>query len=228
MFDTFSSVSQPSLFLVSICLSFPLVSNKQESKQGDKHSSRLRQQDKPNRTEKSRNSSAINLPKIEVANSDIPQDTTAGFTIDLNVISIDHNDNKNGDMADNKQNQPSRVQTNGSSSPQKSHIVGDRPSNDAIIRLAKKYKGLNESLGIYQERTSNTNPFRKFGYYKEIDSEFFEESKKGKPFYDSPHSGLKKNPGYCDYADLYNYFNPSNVFDQMNFISDFASGKLNF
>lgn len=90
------------------------------------------------------------------------------------------------------------------------------------INFSETLHELNQSVKIHQTYAKAVNPFRKLGFYKEIPSSYLDAYPRGRPWYDTVNLGIKKNPSYCDYADLYNVFNPSNVYNQMNFVADYT------
>ena len=65
------------------------------------------------------------------------------------------------------------------------------------------------------------NPFRELGFYKDVKREHFNQEPSSKPYYRSPHTGLIINESYCDHNDLFNLQNPSNLMDQMYFVTDY-------
>ena len=93
--------------------------------------------------------------------------------------------------------------------------------HENFMELERKVIELQDMVDTQREYINSLNPFRVLGFYKELDPKYLDMSPKSKPLYHSPHTGLKKNPNYCDYADIYNLFNPSNVYDHMYFLTDY-------
>ena len=67
------------------------------------------------------------------------------------------------------------------------------------------------------------NPFRVLGFYKDLNTDLYLAPvyKRLKSYFDGVQYGMKINPYYCDYSDLFNMYNISNVFDHMNFAAEY-------
>jgi len=69
------------------------------------------------------------------------------------------------------------------------------------------------------------NPFRKLGLYQEMPDEYYNFKSGGKLIKGASYYRIKHKKHYCDQVDLYNLYNPSNLFNQMNFISDYSQDE---
>ena len=78
-----------------------------------------------------------------------------------------------------------------------------------------------------RNKLQNANPFRIFGFYNKLQDKYFNSFPKGKSRYHRSQYGIAKDPGYCETVDLYNIMNPTNVFNKMNFFSDYAKDECN-
>lgn len=69
------------------------------------------------------------------------------------------------------------------------------------------------------------NPFRVLGFYKEVDTDIYFQPvyRRKQKYFDGVLYGLKINPNYCDYSDLYNLFNSTNIFDHMHFVAEYPT-----
>jgi hypothetical protein len=65
------------------------------------------------------------------------------------------------------------------------------------------------------------NPFNILGAYQYLDPIFFNSAPSGHPLYSYPNMGIINNPSYCEYVDLFNLYHPENIFDSMNFFTDY-------
>jgi len=69
------------------------------------------------------------------------------------------------------------------------------------------------------------NPFRKLGLYQEIPDEYYNFKSGGKLIKGASYYRIKHKKNYCDQVDLYNLYNPSNLFNNMNFITDYSEDE---
>ncbi len=75
---------------------------------------------------------------------------------------------------------------------------------------------------LTNKSSQHINPFRKLGLYQEMPEEFYNFKVDGKLLKGADYYRIKHKQNYCDQVDLYNLYNPSNLFDSMNFISDYS------
>ena len=172
----------------------------------------------------------LNLPlKIDTPPPAQPQSTEAKKTTSTPVPS--DQDAKNTDKPAANLNLPKNVPSQNPSSSSSSSSSSPLNDDDLLsdynqirsdfVELEKRVLDLGERVELHQGYAESLNPFRLLGFYKHLDLKYFDMTPKSKPYYSSPHTGLKKNPSYCDYSDLFNLFNPSNVYDQMSFVTDY-------
>jgi len=73
----------------------------------------------------------------------------------------------------------------------------------------------------------DSNPFKKLGAYQDMPESYYNFKTGGRFLPGIQYYGIKHNPSYCDAVDLYNLHNPDNIFNNMNFITDYAEdGKF--
>lgn len=96
--------------------------------------------------------------------------------------------------------------------------------NDAyFINMNKKIVELNDTIKYFTELAGTINPFRILGFYKELPLSYFNSSPGAKPNYEKMEFNIRRNPSYCDYADMYNLFNPTNALTKINFFADYTT-----
>ena len=113
--------------------------------------------------------------------------------------------------------------------PPKNNLPHSTPKDVSAancVKLEKQVIELKDIVDLQREYTNSLNPFRVLGFYQEVDLKYYDLGDKSKPNYDNPITAAKKYMNYCDYADLYNLFNPSNIYDHMYFMTDHDSGNL--
>jgi hypothetical protein len=100
------------------------------------------------------------------------------------------------------------------------------------VKTEKKWNKMQDEVDELQDKwfklTSSLvslNPFKELGAYPKVAKKYFNSYPDGKPFYEDPMYGLKKNPGYCAMVDFYNLEHPENIFEQMNFFTDYCDDE---
>jgi hypothetical protein len=87
-----------------------------------------------------------------------------------------------------------------------------------------------ESLLDRRDQVQNvlrwSNPFFLLGAYPKIGLEYFNSYPDGRPFYHEYNYGLVNDPDYCELVDFYNLAHPENMFENMNFFTDYAKNGL--
>jgi len=71
-----------------------------------------------------------------------------------------------------------------------------------------------------------SNPFFLLGAYPIVEKKYFNSYPDGKPYYTKFNYGIVNDADYCEIVDLYNLAHPENMFDQMNFFTDYAKNGL--
>jgi hypothetical protein len=71
-----------------------------------------------------------------------------------------------------------------------------------------------------------SNPFFLLGAYPRVGLEYFNSYPDGRPYYEKYNYGVINDPDYCEIVDFYNLAHPENMFDQMNFFTDYAKNGL--
>lgn len=90
----------------------------------------------------------------------------------------------------------------------------------------KKIKSLLERRDKVQHVLRWSNPFFLLGAYPKVDQEYFNSYPDGKPHYGKFNYGLINDPDYCEIVDFYNLAHPENMFETMNFFTDYAKNGL--
>jgi len=71
-----------------------------------------------------------------------------------------------------------------------------------------------------------SNPFFLLGAYPRMGNEYFNSYPDGRPFYEKFNYGVINDPDYCEMVDFYNLAHPENMFETMNFFTDYAKNGL--
>jgi len=71
-----------------------------------------------------------------------------------------------------------------------------------------------------------SNPFFLLGSYQQIDHKYFNSYPDGRPYYNKMNYGVINDPDYCEIVDAYNLAHPENMFEKMNFFTDYAKNGL--
>jgi hypothetical protein len=86
------------------------------------------------------------------------------------------------------------------------------------------------SLVERQERVTSvlrlSNPFFLLGAYPRIGNEYFNSYPDGRPYYEKFNYGLINDNDYCEIVDSYNIAHPENMFETMNFFTDYSRTGL--
>jgi hypothetical protein len=64
------------------------------------------------------------------------------------------------------------------------------------------------------------------GAYPRIGDEYFNSYPDGRPYYEKFNYGVINDPDYCELVDFYNIAHPENMFETMNFFTDYAKNGL--
>jgi len=71
-----------------------------------------------------------------------------------------------------------------------------------------------------------SNPFFLLGAYPRIGNEYFNSYPDGRPYYDRYNYGVINDDDYCEIVDFYNLAHPENMFESMNFFTDYSRTGL--
>jgi hypothetical protein len=71
-----------------------------------------------------------------------------------------------------------------------------------------------------------SNPFFLLGAYPRVGLEYFNSYPDGRPYYEKYNYGVINDPDYCEIVDFYNLAHPENMFETMNFFTDYAKNGL--
>ena len=76
-------------------------------------------------------------------------------------------------------------------------------------------------LNDFRKNLRESNIFHKLGAYQKVTLDYFNAYPDGHPLFNYPNMGLINDNSYCDVVDLYNLYNPDNIFKEMNFFTDY-------
>jgi len=71
-----------------------------------------------------------------------------------------------------------------------------------------------------------SNPFFLLGAYPRIGNEYFNSYPDGRPYYEKFNYGVINDNDYCELVDFYNLAHPENMFESMNFFTDYSRTGL--
>jgi len=97
---------------------------------------------------------------------------------------------------------------------------------ESLEKANKRLIDLMERRDKVQHVLRWSNPFFLLGAYPRVDLKYFNSYPDGKPYYEKHNYGLINDPDYCEIVDLFNLAHPENMFDQMNFFTDYAKNGL--
>jgi len=113
------------------------------------------------------------------------------------------------------------------------------PENDlaetkkAIRKLRGELDETYEQLEALVERRDKvqtmlrwSNPFFLLGAYQQVNHKYFNSYPDGRPYYERFNYGVANDPDYCEVVDAYNLAHPKNMFNTMNFFTDYAKNGL--
>jgi hypothetical protein len=92
--------------------------------------------------------------------------------------------------------------------------------------LSKKYATLRRSYITNGIAMRARDIFRMLGAYPTITRKYFNSFPQGKPFYNTYRYGVKKDRSYCALSDAYMLAHPENIFQKMNFFTDYTRTGL--
>lgn len=81
---------------------------------------------------------------------------------------------------------------------------------------------MNAKLSTNLSTLLNADLLQQLGFYKEMPAEFYNYKDGGKLLNHLLYISIKHNHQYCKQADAYNILHPENVFNTMNFITDYS------
>jgi len=103
----------------------------------------------------------------------------------------------------------------------------------AIKKLKTQLDQANEKIKSLLERRDKvqhvlrwSNPLYLVGAYPQVKDKYFNSYPDGKPHYEKYNYGLINDPDYCEIVDFYNLAHPENMFESMNFFTDYAKNGL--
>jgi len=70
------------------------------------------------------------------------------------------------------------------------------------------------------------NPYKKLGLYSTLPKEYYNIGPKSTLHNNVRFYGIVHNPHYCEQVDLYNLVHQNHIFDQMNYITDYAADGI--
>lgn len=122
--------------------------------------------------------------------------------------------------------QPPPVQTQNKVVYQDDDDQADDNNGDEEIKItASEFQRLRYSVDSAREHTNFfrlTNPFESVDAYVPVAKKYFNSYPGFWTYYERTMFGLKKNEHYCDMVDTYNLAHPENVFQTMNFVTDYG------
>jgi len=92
-------------------------------------------------------------------------------------------------------------------------------SNEKVFNLLERQEKVNSVLRW-------SNPFFLLGAYPKIGNEYFNSYPDGRPYYEKFNYGLINDNDYCELVDTYNLAHPENMFNTMNFFTDYSRTGL--
>jgi len=111
------------------------------------------------------------------------------------------------------------------------HNGHEKPLKYSLFTRVDEYEEDKEVMTFDDEismRTPNFDGFlngdllQKLGFYQKMPVEYYNYKDNGKLLSHVKYIGIKHNQQYCKTADLYNIQHPENVFNTMNFITDYS------
>jgi hypothetical protein len=128
---------------------------------------------------------------------------------------------------------PSKPHLNGQKVPQQVSVQDVKKQKAKVKQLKQEIASLetnilkyNTSVEDMKSKLSIMNPLRILGGYQSPGPEHFNGYPRARPMYKTNYLGFTKNPSFCDIADMYNLYNPDNIFENMNFIADYSATSL--
>jgi tubulin polyglutamylase TTLL1 len=76
-------------------------------------------------------------------------------------------------------------------------------------------------LNDFRKNLRESNLFHHLGVYPTLGLELFNAYPDGHPLYTYPNMGLVNDQSYCDVVDIFNLYNPDNIFKNMYFFTDY-------
>ena len=89
--------------------------------------------------------------------------------------------------------------------------------------LFSRYKAHTATLNYTKNILTDISPFAKLDIYSsKMPLKYYNFKDNGRLINGAIYSGAKHNPFYCVAVDLYNFYNPENLFKKMNFMTDYS------
>jgi len=85
-----------------------------------------------------------------------------------------------------------------------------------------KHENKQAPLSANMNALLKTDLLQKLGFYKQMPEEFYNYKDGGKLLNHLLYISIKHNDQYCKQADAYNIMHPENVFNSINFITDYS------
>jgi len=95
-----------------------------------------------------------------------------------------------------------------------------------LDKANKRVASLVEKGEKVQQVLRGSNPFFLLGAYPQVEKKYFNSYPDGRPYYSRYNYGVINDPDYCEVVDFYNLAHPENMFEQMNFFTDYAKNGL--
>lgn len=178
------------------------------------------------------------------SNNNEPADVDNKKTTKKKASKKDDDDDDDDDDKVTKKKKPSHKKGSKKSNKdkkEKSSLEKQAKKAKRDLKNAKKdMKALQSALDDSSQRLSGlmdrrekvgtvlrwSNPFFLLGAYPRIGNEYFNSYPDGRPFYEKFNYGVINDPDYCELVDFYNLAHPENMFDSMNFFTDYSRTGL--
>jgi len=95
-----------------------------------------------------------------------------------------------------------------------------------LDKANKRVASLVEKGEKVQHVLRGSNPFFLLGAYPTVEKKYFNSYPDGRPYYSRYNYGVINDNDYCEVVDFYNLAHPENMFEQMNFFTDYAKNGL--
>jgi hypothetical protein len=183
--------------------------------------------------------------QVQASDND-PDDTDDSDSKDDTSIDIDLDDQKDEIKKERKKKSHSKSHKKGSkkskksSKEDKSYKKKAKANRAELKEIKKELDHLQSELSHSSQRVTSleerrtkvgkvlrySNPFFLLGAYPRIGNEYFNSYPDGRPYYEKFNYGLINDEDYCEMVDLYNIAHPENMFDTMNFFTDYSRTGL--
>lgn len=156
---------------------------------------------------------------MDIFDDDSILDSTTAYDSDnsdvIDQVIQDLTDSDNNDVDDM-----------GKSSPTQGHPIDDPYGLQKEMQMTTEFletagKIINQ-VRKFRNALRSVNPFNLMEVYEPVEVKYFNAAPYGHPLYSYPNMGLINDASYCEFVDLYNLYHPENVYESMNFFTDYT------